>query len=155
MTSPSTTVAASATMSASDAPAQADYAFSLANLQRVAAVRFGMTNQDTLAAATKLYKRGLISYPRVEERELPESMFDEAARMMRDFKRASGCHERDAEFKGPVWVPQVRGEHIGITLTPISAAAVFGISLSEHETNIYGLVHERFLSLFVRPRQGR
>lgn len=155
MTSLSTAVAASPTSSANGTPPQEGYAFSLASLQRVAAVRFGMSPQQTKAAAQGLYERGLITYPLVEERQLPENMFDEAARIVRDYKMVTGSREHDAQFKGPVWAREVRGAHIGITLRPISAAAVFGASLPEHEANVYALVHERFLSLFVRPGRGQ
>lgn len=126
------------------------FAFNLADLQQVASLQFGMTRRQTLAAAQALYERGLITYPLVEERELPENMFDEAARIVRDYKMVTRSREFDPGFKGPVWVPEVPGAHHAIMLTTISAAAVFGVNLSDHESHVYGLVHERHMNLFKR-----
>ena len=151
MPTPSIPGAAGALM---DAPVQTDYAFSLADLQLVALCRFGMSRPATLAAAVKLYERGLISYPRVEARLLPLNQFKEMARIVRDYRLVLGDPTVDPEWQGPVWVAEVPTEHTGITLTPLAAAAVFGLNLSDEESHIYGLVHERLLSLFKRPATG-
>lgn len=145
-----TALTAAPSRGTTDASLRALYAFNLVDLQQVASLQFGMTRSQTLAAAQGLYERGLISYPLVEERQLDERGFDEAARIVSDFKLVSGSREHDCTFKGPVWVPEVHGAHTGITLTTISAAAVFGISLPEAESNIYGVIHERILNLFKR-----
>lgn len=133
------------------AAAQTQFAFSLADLQAAAADQFGMSGRETLAAAVALYEKGLISYPYVDDRWLPESQFEATAELVRNFQQVSGCREYDPAFQGSVWFSETQGAHTGITLTSISAAAVFGLILPEPESRIYSLVHERILSLFKRP----
>jgi DNA topoisomerase IA len=127
------------------------YAHTLVDLQDEALQRYGMSRAYVLATACALYERGLITYPRVEERLLLAKQFDELSRIVRDYKMASRNREYDPEHKGPVWVDEVPGAHIGITLTSVSAGAIFGVAMTEDEARIYGLVHARFLELF-RPR---
>jgi DNA topoisomerase IA len=130
---------------------QTDKAFNLGDLQAVALARFGMTPAQTTQAADDLYVRGLISYPRTQERLLELYNFVDSAQMARDYKHLSGDKAIDPEYRGPAWVADVSGEHVGISLKPISLAAVLGVEMSEPCQRIYGLVHERFMSLFKRP----
>ena len=128
------------------------YAHSLADLQAEASEKYGMTPAETLAAAQALYERNLISYPHTAKRHLPEFMFDEAASIIRSYQLVTGNRQYDPEYQAPCWTRHVDDIHaVGIFLRAMPSAALFGVSMSDAETRIYGLVHARFLSLFVRP----
>jgi DNA topoisomerase IA len=127
------------------------YAHSLKDLQREAQEQFGMTPSETLAAAQGLYKRNLITDPSTEERRLAQFMFEDAASIINSYKFVSGSGAYDPEYEAPCWTRDIEGIHMGIMPRGMPAAALFGFSMSEAETRIYGLVHARFLSLFVRP----
>jgi len=145
-------LAAATAQSDITAGAPAGYAHSLADLQAEAHEQYGMTPAETLAAAQWLYERNLISYPNTAERHLPEFMFEEAASIIRSYQLVTGNLQYDPEYQAPCWTRHVDDIHaVGIFLRAMPSAALFGVSLSENETRIYGLVHARFLSLFVRP----
>jgi DNA topoisomerase IA len=123
--------------------------FNLLDLQK-AALQFGLTPDATLAAATMLYGRGLISYPHVEERLMPLHRFADCSNIVRAYRMASGSRDYDPEFKGAAWAEEMEGPHHGIALTDAPAGALFGVSMSDAERDVYTLVHDRFLSLFRR-----
>ena len=135
-----------------DAPvASQDYAHNLADLQAAAREQYGMTPDETLAAAQGLYKRNLITDPVTKERRLAQFMFEEAASLINSYKFVSGRGEYDPEYEAPCWTRDLESIEMGIMPRGMPAAALFGFSPSEAETRIYGLVHARFLSLFIRP----
>lgn len=133
------------------ASASQGYAHSLADLQAEALERCGMLPDKTLAAAQGLYKRNLITNPITEERRLAQFMFEEAASLINSYKFVSGRSEYDAEYEAPCWTRDLEGIDMGIMPRGMPAAALFGFCMSEAESCIYGLVHARFLSLFIRP----
>jgi DNA topoisomerase IA len=138
--------------SAAAAGVSHSYAHSLADLQAEASEKYGMALAETLAAAQALYERNLISYPHTAKRHLPEFMFDEAASIIRSYQMVTGNRQYDPEYQAPCWTRHVDDIHaVGIFLRAMPSAALFGVHMSDAETRVYGLVHARFLSLFVRP----
>lgn len=131
--------------------APAGFAYNLPDLQAVAQVRFGFTRAQTLSIAQSLYERGMISYPRVEDRLLRMVQFEEAARLVRGYAMASGSREYDECYRSPGWVEELPGSHHGITLTTVALGSLFGVKVSDDEIRIYGLVHARILDMFKRP----
>lgn len=130
----------------------AGFAHSLADLQAEARDQYGMTPAETRAAAQVLYERNLISYPHTAERHLPEFMFEEAASIIRSYQLVTGNRQYDPEYQAPCWTRDVDDIHaVGIFLRAMPSAALFGVHMSDAETRVYGLLHARFLSLFVRP----
>lgn len=129
----------------------AAFAYNLTDLQRVAREKYGLAPRATRETAQRLYERGFISYPMTDNRELPVHLFDETAKLVRDFKLVSGDREHDPARRARGWVEELSGAHHGITLTTLSAAALFGsIEWTEQETQVYGLVRARILDLFRR-----
>ena len=146
------TEGASATAASATVGVSHGYAHCLADLQAEAHEKYGMTPAETLAAAQVLYERNLISYPDTAKRHLPEFMFDEAASIIRGYQLVTGSRQYDPEYQPPCWTRHVDDIHaVGIFLRAMPSAALFGVSMSDAETRIYGLVHARFLSLFIRP----
>lgn len=121
----------------------------LADLQHEASEKFGLTPRQTLEIAMSLYERGLISYPRVEACELRLVQFSEVSLIVKGYRLASGRQEYDPDYRAPCWVENLQREHHGIVPTNVAAGSIFGVSLSEDETRIYGLVHARLLNLFL------
>lgn len=123
-------------------------AFNLSDLQLEAAKSFAYSPGKTLEVALALYEKGLISYPRTDFRHLPSSNFAGAQRIVRERKSLLQEAAVNADVKGLVWDDSKLDIHHGIIPTDISVAALFGLALSEEETNVYRLVHKRFFQLF-------
>jgi DNA topoisomerase-3 len=143
-----------ATATASEA-LPAAFAYNLTDLQRVAREKYGLTPRTTRETAQRLYERGLISYPMTDSRELPVHLFDEMAKLVRDYKLVSGDRAHDPARRARGWVQDLSSAHHGIALTTLAAAALFGgIEWTEQETQVYGLVRARILDLFRRAGAG-
>lgn len=127
------------------------FPYNYADLCRAASEQFGMTRSRTLEIAVSLYSRGLISYPKGEGREICSARFAEASLIVRGYNQGAGSRKYDPDYRGPCWVDKISGAHDAIMPTSAAAASIFGVRMSEDENQIYGLIHARFLGLFIRP----
>ena len=129
----------------------AGFAYNLKDLMQVAQEKYGLSPREVQHTAQSLYERGLISYPLTDSRELADNMFHVTSRMVRDYKLVSRDRVLDPEYRSCGWVDTLSGAHHAITVTELSAAAVFGsVEWSEQDTQLYGLIRARILDMFKR-----
>ena len=129
----------------------AGFAYNLKDLMQVAQEKYGLSPREVQYTAQSLYERGLITYWKTDSRELAANMFGVTSRMVRDYKLVSGDRAHDPEYRSCGWVETLSECHHAITVTELSAAAVFGsVEWSEQDTQVYGLIRERVLAMFKR-----
>jgi DNA topoisomerase IA len=122
----------------------------LADLQNQAWQEHGMLPQQTLDAATGLYEKGLITYPRVASRFLPANGWPQASRVAHAHQLASGRLDLDPARQARCWVQELPCEHQGIVPTDAPLCALFGVELPLDERRLHALILVRFLGLFIR-----
>jgi DNA topoisomerase IA len=129
----------------------AGYPYTLADLQQVAQEKFGLEPKVVYQTAVSLYERGLITYPYTSSRALPEHLFAENAKLVENYVWVTKDRAFDPTVKAPAWTADFKDAHHGILVTAMPAVALFGSDTwSESDTQVYGLIHARFLSLFKR-----
>ncbi|MBN2327754.1 MAG: topoisomerase C-terminal repeat-containing protein, partial [Candidatus Omnitrophica bacterium] len=124
--------------------------FSLTDLQQDANKKFGMTAQETLTVAQKLYEeRKCLSYPRTDSKVLGVKNVEMARGLVQRLSKIypplfSGADERliGASNKRVFNDAKLTDHHALIPLAPIPADA------GEKEKKIYGLVIKRFAAAF-------
>ena len=125
--------------------------FSLSALQIDAARRFGLSAQNVLSTCQTLYERHkLITYPRSDCRYLPKGHFKEARSVLDTIKHnrpdySTMVEGADATIRSPAWNDGKITAHHAIIPTHRS---VNPSSLSQFETQIYGLIARQYVAQF-------
>ena len=129
--------------------------FSLSKLQAAASAKYGLSAQETLAAAQALYEtHKLTSYPRTDCQFLPESQRADAREVlaavgdvnpaMRDLIRNA-----DLALVSGAWNDKKITAHHGII--PTSHKGVHLMALSGDEQKVYDLIVRAYLVQFYQP----
>jgi DNA topoisomerase IA len=140
---------------AASASSSPKLAYDLESIQKEAFARFGYSDLETRSTLDFLYESGLTSYPRASCRYLPEAEYPKARKIINHVLLCTSNQNRDKKptlnHKGEVWNDSEcsSAAHHGLMPTDISAAAVFNTVLTEQQLNIYRLVCENFLDLFI------
>ena len=124
--------------------------FSLSTLQVAAGKAFGYTPAQVLDAAQSLYEKKLTSYPRSDCEYLPTTQFNDARRILSNFKRSGDAalqklsSHADASIKSRAWNDAKISAHHAIipTQKPLT------ISLTAIELNVYNLVAKNYAVQF-------
>ena len=130
----------------------------LAELQDQAIKKYGLTANETLAAAQSLYERHrLISYPRTDCRYLPESDHGEALSVLHaiaknDPEKAPLCQQADTTIVSEAWNNEKLESHYAIVPVP---TIVDTSLLSAHERGVYDLVCRAYVAQFFPPAKFR
>ncbi len=132
--------------------------YNLSTLQIDAANRFSMSAQQVLDHCQSLYERHkLITYPRSDNRYLPEEHFSHGANVVKAVGRNSESLSNHAELadtrlKSKAWNDKkVSAHHAIIPTEKSSKAEVISRQLSRQELQIYELIARQFLCQFY-PR---
>lgn len=122
----------------------------LSSLQKAASSCFGMTAQQVLDTAQKLYEAKLTSYPRTDCRYLPVEQFEDAERIlamlgtMPSMEKAST--NANSTLKSVAWdTKKVTAHHAIIPTGEIP------VNLSESETNLYHMIATAYCLQFYPP----
>lgn len=128
--------------------------FDLLTLQKVANKRYGLSAADTLATAQSLYEeKKLITYPRTESRHLSHDMVPKLGAVIaampdeyREVRAAAQKRLEDGAPLGKAYVDDAKlTDHHAIIPTTTREPA----QLSLRERQVYRLVVERFLGIFL------
>ena len=131
--------------------------FSLSKLQAAASAKYGLSAQETLAAAQALYEtHKLTSYPRTDCQFLPESQRADAREVlaavgevnpaMRDLIKGA-----DLALVSGAWNDKKITAHHGII--PTSHKGVHLMALTDAEQKVYDLIVRAYLVQFYPPHQ--
>jgi DNA topoisomerase-3 len=140
--------------------------YDLLNLQKDANKRFGYTAQETLTIAQSLYEEyKLISYPRTESRHLSNDMVAELPRTLATVLKSASAKVLEAfareeivpgKITASLLRPKLSKSYVDDTkltdhhaIIPTHSAAQS--NLPEKQKNLYQLVSQRFLSIFLPP----
>lgn len=122
----------------------------LSSLQKAASSRFGMTAQQVLDTAQKLYEAKLTSYPRTDCRYLPVEQFEDAERIL-DMLATLPSTEKassnaNSKLKSAAWdTKKVTAHHAIIPTGEIPA------NLSGSEANLYHMIATAYCLQFYPP----
>lgn len=122
-------------------------ALSLDKLQMECNRRFGLSAQETLDIAQRLYEAKVTSYPRTDSGFLPESHHGDAPQILRELAavfpdETSGA---DTAIKSATWNDEKVTAHHGIIPTGVTAP------LSGKERDVFDLIVRRYLAQFYPP----
>ncbi len=118
--------------------------YNLAKLTKDASANFGFSADTTLKLAQSLYEKAFTTYPRVDSEYLPEEQFANSKKILMNFNLPKII---DFTKKHPAWNTKKVDAHHAIIPTVKKAAG-----LSEDEQNLYNLIANRFINLFM-PEQ--
>ena len=130
---------------------------SLLELQREASMSLGITADETLKIAQKLYEGKLITYPRTESQHLPENFNKEMSKTLNSI----GKQPEYTKFVQSISDNTIKEvcknkkysnnkkltDHHAIIPTPVSDLS----KLNQKEKDVYNLVAKRTLSIFLDP----
>ena len=120
--------------------------YDLTALQKDANIKYGMTAEQTLAIAQKLYERKVITYPRTSSRYIPEDVYDEIPKLLRTLED----NEQWGALSMTIRKPN-RHSVDGSKVTDHHALLITG-EKPEHPSNddkkIYNLIVGRMLEAF-------
>lgn len=125
--------------------------YNLSTLQIDAAKQFGMNAKLVLDVCQSLYeKHKLITYPRSDCRYLPNEQFSLAKSIVAMLAKAelplsSAAQQADTSLKSKAWNNAKVSAHHAIIPTEKSP---LGLSLSNTERNVYGLIVRQYLAQF-------
>ena len=128
--------------------------YSLSSLQIDASKRFNLSAQQTLDICQSLYeKHNLITYPRSDNRYLPNEHFAQACDIINSIKNnhsalTDAANNADSHIKSKAWNSTKVEAHHAIIPTEKRLAAG---KLSQTEENIYGLIARQYLAQFYPP----
>ena len=125
--------------------------YNLSALQIDAAKRFSMPAKQVLDICQSLYERHkLITYPRSDNRYLPNAHFQEGPQVIRAIQNnceglAKACQSADSTLRSSAWNDKKVAAHHAIipTSKPLKTA-----SLSAAEQNVYQLIARQYLVQF-------
>lgn len=131
--------------------AQPPLPHSLPTLQSEAAKKYDISPADTLKIAQRLYELKYTTYPRSDCQYLPESLYENRARVLGVIKKSSPEYEDynfDAELKSAAWNTGKIEEHFAIVPT-----GEMPRNLSEEEQLIFDLIARRYAAQFLPPQE--
>lgn len=132
--------------------------YSLSELQKDCSDKLGLTAQQTLDVAQKLYETYKVTtYPRSDSRYLPVSLLrDEAPSIMRNLGQiddlAAATGSADLSLKSAAWNDAKISDHHAIIPTTEASAAKLG-ALSDVERQVFLLIARAFIAQFHGPRR--
>ena len=129
--------------------------YNLAEIQNDCSKRFKISPDDTLKILEKLYLAGLITYPRTDARVLSSAVADEISRNLMGIKGYNGNEQfissiNPGSIKNTRYVDDSKiSDHYALIPTGQSLSALN--SLSGLERDVYNLIENRFISIFMPP----
>ena len=128
--------------------------FSLAELQKEANAKFGLTAKQTLAAAQALYDRGVTTYPRSDNGYLPLSQFCEAPEILQvlgeiDTSLKATLSRCDTSFHSPAWNDLKLEQSDHHAIIPTANPQVRLQQMTGYERQVYGLIRDRYIAQFL------
>nr|WP_276797569.1 DNA topoisomerase [Cloacibacillus porcorum] len=120
-------------------------------LQSEAAKKYDISPADTLKIAQRLYELKYTTYPRSDCQYLPESLYENRARVLGVIKKSSPEYEAynfDADLKSAAWNTGKIEEHFAIVPT-----GEMPRNLSEKEQLIFDLIARRYAAQFLPPQE--
>lgn len=121
--------------------------YCLSSLQKAAFARWGMTAQQVLDTAQRLYEKKLTTYPRSDCSYLPMEQWDDAGRILAALSSVSGLEDAaqgaDAKMKSSAWnTGKITAHHAIIPTGEIPD------DLSESERNLYSMIALAYIIQF-------
>lgn len=134
--------------------------FSLSTLQKDCSAKFGLTAQQTLDVAKRLYEAKITSYPRSNSEYLSNAILvEDAPVILQNLKDYSGdigdvAKGTDSSLKSPAWNDAKVTDHHGIIPT-IEATAAKTSSLTGIDKRVYDLIAKTFLAQFFPDQRWK
>ena len=111
----------------------------LSSLQKAASAKLGMSAQEVLDTAQKLYEKKLTTYPRTDCRYLPDEQYSEAATVLKSLAAISGFEKiagnTNPSLKSQAWNTKKVTAHHAIAPTGEKPAG-----LSGKEQDLYAMI---------------
>ena len=123
--------------------------YDLTTLQKEANSRYGLTAEQTLAIAQKLYEAKLITYPRTSSRYIPDDVFETIPKLLeklqRDEQLGSHVSHIDTLAHRSVDVGKVTDHHALLT------TGLHPIGIYKDELTVYRMIATRMVEAFSAP----
>ncbi|MBF1688591.1 MAG: topoisomerase C-terminal repeat-containing protein, partial [Selenomonas sp.] len=123
--------------------------YDLTTLQKEANSRYGLTAEQTLAIAQKLYEAKLITYPRTSSRYIPDDVFETIPKLLeklqRDEQLGSHVSHIDTLAHRSVDAGKVTDHHALLT------TGLHPIGIYKDELTIYRMIATRMVEAFSAP----
>ena len=123
--------------------------YDLTTLQKEANSRYGLTAEQTLAIAQKLYEAKLITYPRTSSRYIPDDVFETIPKLLeklqRDEQLGSHVSHIDTLAHRSVDAGKVTDHHALLT------TGLHPIGIYKDELTVYRMIAARLVEAFSAP----
>ena len=123
--------------------------YNLTTLQKEANSRYGLTAEQTLAIAQKLYEAKLITYPRTSSRYIPDDVFETIPKLLeklqRDEQLGSHVSRLDTLARRSVDGGKVTDHHALLT------TGLHPIGIYKDELTVYRMIAARLVEAFSAP----
>ena len=123
--------------------------YDLTTLQKEANNRYGLTAEQTLAIAQKLYEAKLITYPRTSSRYIPDDVFETIPKLLeklqRDEQLGSHVSHIDTLARRSVDAGKVTDHHALLT------TGLHPIGIYKDELTVYRMIATRMVEAFSAP----
>lgn len=123
--------------------------YDLTTLQKEANSRYGLTAEQTLAIAQKLYEAKLITYPRTSSRYIPDDVFETIPKLLKKLQRDEqlGSHVShiDTLAHHSVDAGKVTDHHALLT------TGLHPIGIYKDELTVYRMIAARMVEAFSAP----
>ncbi|SUB94531.1 type IA DNA topoisomerase [Prevotella denticola] len=123
--------------------------YDLTTLQKEANSRYGLTAEQTLAIAQKLYEAKLITYPRTSSRYIPDDVFETIPKLLeklqRDEQLGSHVSHIDTLARRSVDAGKVTDHHALLT------TGLHPIGIYKDELTVYRMIAARLVEAFSAP----
>lgn len=123
--------------------------YDLTTLQKEANSRYGLTAEQTLAIAQKLYEAKLITYPRTSSRYIPDDVFETLPKLLeklqRDEQLGSHVSHIDTLARRSVDAGKVTDHHALLT------TGLHPIGIYKDELTVYRMIATRMVEAFSAP----
>lgn len=123
--------------------------YDLTTLQKEANSRYGLTAEQTLAIAQKLYEAKLITYPRTSSRYIPDDVFETIPKLLeklqRDEQLGSHVSHIDTLARPSVDGGKVTDHHALLT------TGLHPIGIYKDELTVYRMIATRMVEAFSAP----
>ena len=123
--------------------------YDLTTLQKEANSRYGLTAEQTLAIAQKLYEAKLITYPRTSSRYIPDDVFETIPKLLEKLQRDEqlGIHvsRLDTLARRSVDAGKVTDHHALLT------TGLHPIGIYKDELTVYRMIAARMVEAFSAP----
>ena len=123
--------------------------YDLTTLQKEANSRYGLTAEQTLAIAQKLYEAKLITYPRTSSRYIPDDVFETIPKLLeklqRDEQLGSHVSRLDTLARRSVDASKVTDHHALLT------TGLHPIGIYKDELTVYRMIATRMVEAFSAP----